>query len=210
MSNRSTVILRDTKDWKKWIELIKTTALKHDIWKYSNPSVAREKLPLRSEPNRPTPRDAVTTAVQEDDDDEVSFATLKAEEREYFRILQEQYSREIKIYDKQQEALADLRIKVQESVYVDMLRYTFNCDDVHAMLVALKERFAPNDKEREQELILEWKRLLKSPAKNQDIDLWLDKWEITFDECSEQKLPDVTGTRPHYDFLNATAQLNSS
>jgi len=138
----------------------------------------------------------------------VLLSSLTIDEREYFSSLLEDYKRLLKKYDRQVEALSDLRSKIQETVYADNLRYTMRCDHEHDIMLNLKARFAPTDKERQQELIAEWKSLCKKPEKGQDISVWLDKWENTYDDCKELDLPDVTNTRPHYDLLNAVQHLN--
>ncbi len=40
-----------------------------------------------------------------------------------------------------------------------------------------------------------------------EIDTWLMKWETTYEQCVQQKLPEVEGRRPMYDFLNAISRI---
>ena len=58
------------------------------------------------------------------------------------------------------------------------------------MLVNLKNRFAPMDEAREQELIQTWKKLQEAPD-GQDVENWLQKWETTYDNGLLLKIPDV-------------------
>jgi hypothetical protein len=44
LANKKSVILKDSKDWTKWVENIQTTALKHDVWKYVDPKESRPDL----------------------------------------------------------------------------------------------------------------------------------------------------------------------
>jgi hypothetical protein len=172
-TTRTVIILQDHKDYPKWIELKKTAALKYDIWRYCDPSINRANLELLRMLVRPKPSDVRTTL--EEGESQVTLATLSTNEREFFRIIMEDYMRERKTYDKQVEALADLRSQIQETVHADNLRYTFNCDTAYDMLSKLKARFAPSDREKQQEVIAQWKKLCKQSAKNQDLDAWLDK-----------------------------------
>ncbi|KAI1005480.1 hypothetical protein K3495_g2732 [Podosphaera aphanis] len=54
-TSRISVILHHNDDWEPWIELIKTSALKYNIWKYVDPNSKDEDIPSITEPERPTP-----------------------------------------------------------------------------------------------------------------------------------------------------------
>jgi len=45
------------KEWTKWIEIIKTAVLKHDIWKYEDPNTPKGIRPDYEEPIMPRPKD---------------------------------------------------------------------------------------------------------------------------------------------------------
>jgi len=77
------------------------------------------------------------------------------------------------------------------------------------MLVRLKNRLAPTDIAREQELICEWKKLQKQ-QRGQEIDNWLQKWDTVYQECLEENIPDVQGQRAIYSFLAAIHQIAPS
>ena len=82
-TTRIVVILKDYKDWKKWIEVIKTVVLKYDVWKYCNPSIRREELLVYEEPKRLKPVD-VNANTQ-------TYAILKEDEKEIYRSLLKDY-----------------------------------------------------------------------------------------------------------------------
>ena len=84
-TTRIVVILKDYKDWKKWIEVIKTVVLKYNVWKYCNPSIRREELLVHEEPKKPKPVD-VNVNTQ-------TYAALKEDEKEIYRSLLEDYQR---------------------------------------------------------------------------------------------------------------------
>jgi hypothetical protein len=77
------------------------------------------------------------------------------------------------------------------------------------MLVNLKNRFAPSDSAREQELVLEWKKLQNQPQ-NQDVNIWLHQWETLYDECKAEGIPDVQDNRPIHAFLDAISTIAPS
>ncbi len=60
----------------------------------------------------------------------------------------EDYKQLLKKYNRQVEALLDLRLKIQETVYTNNLRYTMRYNHEHDIMLNLKARFAPIDKER--------------------------------------------------------------
>lgn len=137
------IILLDSKDYTHWIENTKTAALKYDVWKYCNPDIKRADLQLLKEPVRPRPADIMAPLGEA-----------------IFLMELEDYAWEIERYDRQREALADLRMRIQETVHIDNLFYTFNCDTTYDMLSKLKARFAPTDREREQKVVAQF----QSPA----------------------------------------------
>jgi hypothetical protein len=67
----------------------------------------------------------------------------------------ESYKQDIRQYEKQKEALAKVRTRIQETVYANNLRYTINYEHLYNIIISLKKRFVPTDKEREQGLITE-------------------------------------------------------
>ena len=146
-TTRIVVILKDYKDQKNQIEVIKTVVLKYDVQKYYNPSIRREELLVYEEPKRPKLVD-VNVNTQ-------TYAILKEDEKEIYRSLLKDYQRVRRRFDQQVNVLADLRKQIQETVYINNLNYTFGYNIVYNILVKLKARFLLLDKEREQELITE-------------------------------------------------------
>jgi hypothetical protein len=80
---------------------------------------------------------------------------LNKNKQEELRMLQRDYEYNYKRFDNQEDALNNIYIYIQETVKRNFLTYTFKCDIAYKMLVNLKNRFAPSDTAREQELILE-------------------------------------------------------
>jgi hypothetical protein len=52
---------------------------------------------------------------------------------------------------------------------------------------------------------------MKRIGKNEVIsDAWIKKWEDTYTKCSDASLPEVSGNRPLYDFLQAIYAVDES
>lgn len=55
------------------------------------------------------------------------YAKLEPDEKEQFRILQSDYSYDLRQYDQKRLALSELCVKIQETVKESFLEYTFGC-----------------------------------------------------------------------------------
>ncbi|KAI0993084.1 hypothetical protein K3495_g15101, partial [Podosphaera aphanis] len=203
--NKQAVILHTKAEWDTWIELIKTSALKHDVWKFVNPDNDSE-IPILEEPIRPSPTavrapasGATTTRLSE----------LTSDEKEEYSFLKEEYIRHTKKYERQCEALADLRIKIQESIHTSNITFTYDCDTVHQILKNLAAQFSPTDEIRKQEIELEWQSLHTSWSKGVDFDQWLHQWEVTYNKMARINSPDIQGLKPVYKFLNSVNTLDT-
>ena len=168
------------KDWDDWIEVIRTTALGADIWDLIDPgkpkaSIPALALPIRPEPSHIKPPEAGQAAT--------TYSQLSTDEKEQFRQLQTDYNYDRKEYDRKRKALADIRVRIVETIKRDYVSYTYKCESVHDILVKLKDRLAPTDKIRERELIEQYRTACK-PPKSQNIEQWIQKWERTYDDCS--------------------------
>jgi hypothetical protein len=154
------------KDWDDWIEVIRTAALGADIWDLINPNKSRTAVQRLEQPLRPEPS-AVAPPIE--GQPTTTFSQLSTDEKEQFRQLQADYNYDRKEYDRKRKALADIRIRIVESLKRDYISYSHNCDSVHDLLVKLKERIAPTDKIRERELIKLYRAACK-PPKAQNIE----------------------------------------
>ena len=205
LASRTPVILRHNEDWESWIELIKTSALKYDVWKYVDPNEKDEEQHILQEPVRPSPNSVKAPAAGTSN---TLFANLDAQEREEYSYLKDLYSREMRRYEKQCEALGDLRIKVQESIHVDIMTYTHGCNSVRQMLVNLANTFAPNDENYKQELEEKWANLQRRWTKGRNVEEWIHEWEILYNKMSTLKLAEVEGMKPVRNFLSVVSSLD--
>lgn len=206
-ASKSLVILHTKEDWDPWIELIKTSALKHDVWKFVDPTIQEQELPKLLEPSRPKPNmvKRATTArpiIYLDD--------LSAAEKDEYISLKEDYTRSVRRWDKQEEALGELRIKIQESIHITNITFTYDCEGPYQMLRNLSNHFSPTDEIRKQELLIEWRELQRKWTKGTDVSDWLHKWEYIYNKMLLHKMPDIEGIRPVLDFLNVVNTLDAS
>ena len=169
-TTRSQVVLSSSEDWDKWIELIKTAALKAKVWTFVDPDTSKQQLPELVAPTRPSPGDVKESSTDSNTPEGtqtigsiVKYSQLSEDEKQQLLLLQKDYEFDRKKFQQQEEALNDLRIRIQETVKRDYLSYTFKCNSAYDMLVKLKQRFAPLDNAQKRELIAEWKKLQKSP-----------------------------------------------
>jgi hypothetical protein len=204
---KTTIILKGSDSWDNWIEIVKSAALKAQIWTAVNPDL------LDQEPTEEIAASRCRTKIVEPVMPTMAnVIDLEAQglpsdgDREMLRTLLTQYSYEVRKYEKQTSALGELRIKIQETIDESFLVYTFNCETPYEILKSLKNQFAPTDEIREQQLILVWKTYQKIKS-GTEIDTWLRDWESTYDKCVIHKLAEVQGQRASYDFLDAISKI---
>ena len=172
---KSLIILRTGNDWKPWIELMKTSALEYDIWKFVDPDIEVEDIPIFKEPEAPTPNDVKAPSEGRI---KTRFAELSADEKEEYYSLKEEYKTNHKRWNDQSLALGKLRTKIQESIDVTNLTFTYDCESAQKMLRNLANHFAPTDDIRRQEILLEWKILQSELQKDHNLGEWLQKWMV--------------------------------
>jgi hypothetical protein len=169
---QSAVILITEKDWYPWLELTTTSAEKLGLWKYINPAIQEENIPKLVAPEPPTPatvrsqpppraappgaspRTAVAdppaspgtkTAATPPSSTPIAFSDLKPVEQIQLKLLQLLYLDDLRPYQRQVEAMAELRATIQNTIHRDNFRYIRNCPTVWHMMVNLRDRFAPTD-----------------------------------------------------------------
>ena len=110
-----------SEDWDEWIEVIKTSAIASDIWNLVNPAIANPST--LEEPPAPKPTDVNPRKT--------TFSALDEDEKEELRELQRERKRNLSQYGRRKQALATLRVRIQETITRANLSYTFNCETVH-------------------------------------------------------------------------------
>ena len=205
---RTQIFLNSPKDWDEWILLLETEATRQRIWVYVNPKTPLSELPKLTEPVRPnaaavralfpaatgvsTPARSISSTPAPEPP--VTKSTLKPAERDLYDELYEDYLRSYKEYKKKEQALLDLRVRIQESVRREFLLAYCRGDNSYEILVALRDRLAQTPEHKEHDLLVRWNNL-KEYKKGQDIETWLQKWETMYDDCVKIGLPDVSKKR---------------
>jgi hypothetical protein len=193
------------KDWDDWIEVIRTTALAADIWDIINPNKSAANILQLTQLIRPEPSNVKPPAAGQPP---TAFSQLSTDEKEQLQQLQSDYNYDRKEYNRKRKTLAEIRVRIVESIKRDYVAYTHKCETVHDILVKLKDRIAPTDKIRKRELIEQYKSACK-PPKSQGIDQWIQKWEKTYNECSTFGISEVQGSRPLFDFVQAISGVST-
>lgn len=191
------VLLKSSKDWTRWLALIKTKAVNNDLWQHIDPTVPSP--PQFEPPAKPLPATFAPGA------ENVTVASLTAAQFQ-------RYNAEIMVW---QEELKDHRKKVkiiteiEDHVIKTTGTYWSTIESVtglHARLVKLKERVAPTTYAREQEVIRRYEHV-RTEAKSTRTEEWLAEWESALRDAIELKLPDVQDTRPTRHFLLAVEKI---
>ena len=195
------VILKGVDNWDEWIEVTKSVAIKGKIWDLVNPSSTQGEVEARTkavaehvEPKRPRASTVGGSGA--------TIESLSKDQVEVFKLLLSEYAYDIRIYESKENALNDLRIRIQETIHHELIPYTYQSTSAYDMLTTLKAHCAPTDEARRRELILKWKSLQQIRS-GTDISVWMRSWELTYDKCERMKLPDVDGDRASYDFITA-------
>jgi hypothetical protein len=63
-TDRSIVILKESNDWLKWLELIKSAAGQKEVWQFITPKTSADLLPVLEFPQKPTPGDVKAPSCQ--------------------------------------------------------------------------------------------------------------------------------------------------
>ena len=200
MASSSQVILSSSIDWLQWFQLIETSAVNADIWEYVDPSIKKDIIPTCTEPEEPTYRTVNPTAT--------TFRDLESLEREELRDLRSSFKRKYTIYREQKVALSNLVKRIQETVDHKHHYLLRGIHTPHGMLIALKDRLSPTEKDRERDLVEAFNKLKKMP-RNSDIDDWLAEWQSTYTQCKALDLPEVHKNRASVTFLNALRDVDA-
>ena len=193
------VILSTSSDWVEWFELIKTGAIQAEIWDFVNPNTNEDDLRTCSEPDEPTVASVMEGAR--------GYKDLDEYQREDLKDLKERYKRKYKEYREKKTALAALVKRIQETV--DRKHHYLLKDQTtpNLMLIALKKRLSPTERVRKRDLLTAYKKLQK-PPRNMDIEDWLIRWQVVFEQCKEVKLAEVSDNRPAVDFLTVLRNID--
>jgi hypothetical protein len=198
MPQTEQVILNDPRDWRIWYDSIKTTAREYGVLEHVDVD-APQPTPLQ----RP-----VFPCVQDVNRVATSVTQLKSEEYNELQYLERRYKDQVEIWKEKKRALVAIQEYINSSVSSKLREFLVDVESVYARVAELKSRVAPTDAARRQELIRQYRNLLKPPRSNH-MD-WLSQWERLSTEAIKLNLLDVQGSQPLYDFLSAVKSLDES
>jgi len=224
------IILDDDKDWLPWLEIIKSVAIENDLWDHINPSVSPERLKKLVDPIEPTPASVksiqpATPAVSVTSDhgitqqtqaatpatiSEVKFSDLSTAEQAQLQMQQQLHLHKLRLHEEKVKAMGKLRTRIQQTIAKRHFQYTRRCTYAWEMMRNLKNRFAPTDKAREQEVSNAWLMATNKPQRGKSIEKWVGDLESAYDEAVEFELPEVQGLHPHYALTMAVKDIAPS
>jgi hypothetical protein len=114
---------------------------------------------------------------------------------------------ELKEFELKERALTEMVKHIQETVSSTYISWTYDCDTVYEMLVALQRRLKPKDDVRRRELINKLIKLRDHP-KSRQVDEWLQDYEKTYRDDVKERIPDFSREYMVQGFLQAISKLN--
>jgi hypothetical protein len=153
-ATKTLIVLKDSKNWQKWIAVILTASQEHGLRDYVNPNILRTDLLVLSKPIRPTPniiKPFVPPTADPNTTRTTKYKDLNKGEQAQLALDTSIYLHEITNYKKKVQALGRLHTKILETIHSDNLPYTFNKTTIYDILLTLKEQFAPSDYAKKQE-----------------------------------------------------------
>jgi hypothetical protein len=194
-----TVILDGTNTWHDWLEVVKTKARAGKIWEYIDPSLSVDEVRKLVEPKMPEASDVEEGAESPTD--------LTDNDLKKLRELQQAVKPKLREFELKERALNEMVKHIQETVSSTYLSWTYDCNTVYDMLVALQMRLKPKKDVRRMELINRLIKLRDNP-KTRQVDEWLQEYEKTYREGVKEEIPDFNSEYVVQGFLQATSKLN--
>jgi hypothetical protein len=213
------IFLRTERDWIPFLEVIKNAADEYDLWNNIDPSIPKSQLPPLTPPVRPIYTDVIGTitvpapagqgGVQLATEREALYSDLSSDDKEEYRVLTEDWRYALRRYDQQHQGISKIRSVIVKMVPYEHLSYTYGQVTLYDLLINLKSRFAPTDTATESQVVLDYANAMKAPTRGTDIEQWTQQVETAYDRGVLLKIPETTGTRPHWAFINATKGIAS-
>jgi hypothetical protein len=185
------LILASTEQWDKWYYYIKTAATSTQIWQYVDPKTGAERV--NQEPKEPNVTDV--------NPDAITWSTLDAEEREYFRTLKDEYRVKWTEYQRKERFIRQLNLTILNSVDTNLWIVVRDAETPYQKLLALQNHMAPSTRGRERQIRQEYLALMHQKITN--LDTWMIQWKKAHQDAQSINLPDIQGDRDLEDFLVA-------
>ncbi|RKF82092.1 hypothetical protein GcC1_018019, partial [Golovinomyces cichoracearum] len=206
----NSIMLRNSEDWESfWFALegiagsSDTSVFKFiDVYDNANLLKSPELPKIPKAPDLPE-RPEVTLERNEVQTNQL-YTTLLTEHR----FLHAAYLEEKTKISKQLERYDALSGWVRQHVHPDNFIYMRNEQTLFKQLLALKKQFAPTDRARELRVTRLYNDALVY-GDNEPVIRWLDNYQHVYEKAKEVNLPEITGYRAHYDFINAIKSIDA-
>jgi len=167
-----------------WLYIIQDRAEQYEIWKYVNPDETGPQEPMK--PQRPEMTEANTSSHQ---------------------VLRVEYEHDLRMYEKQMDALRGLRSWMKESIHSSCIIYIKKVKTAREILKALKDAYQQTEPERIAEIEREYTRLRK-PPRMQDISAWLSQWRQLYKQADDAGLDLCKRLPAVMEFIRATSSIS--
>jgi hypothetical protein len=134
-SESTKIVLNGYETWDSWLALIRRAANEHRVWVYCNPYTPEPELPALIAPTPPTTRQV---RVLDATDETPAVNTLTPAEIQFYSMLRQDYRDQLKIFQEEQKALAELCSEIQRTIHKQYDPTLTECNTARAMLVKLK------------------------------------------------------------------------
>jgi hypothetical protein len=207
-TEKATIWLDGPNDYLDWISEVKRRALQRGVWNYIDPD--QSDRPVLSEPTGPDPTTYASASVASqalDEEREVDFGQLTPTQKTEYRFAWDRYQHQLKQYQSRRNGISEVYNWVSTSISPRCRIYIARCTELPEVLDKLKAKIQPTDHAYELSIIKAYSRI-KTIAKNQKIEDWIDRWEEALEKATLLGLPEVQGDRPIWDFLEAIKPIN--
>jgi hypothetical protein len=194
------LLLTESKDWDNWYELIRVTAVRKGIFPLIDVKKDEAPMPLER-PVRPP-----ITAVKAN---APAYSYLDDDEKEYYKILLDEYKDNTRRYEQQEKALDEIFTLISDTTALHLRTYTRDLNTPYEILRALRQRLEPSSIVRSFDLSKEY-QALKHTNKHTSVDRWLMRWETTYAAAVKFDIPDIQGQKPLWDFLTAVRAIDEA
>ena len=198
---RKELILKDHEQWDTWMLSLRSKVDRYNLWPYLDPDTATADVPELVQPTRPT----YATVKQ----GTTKLADLNTEERLELSELRAIYLEDQRLYTKQWEVYHELRDWFLQTTATTLHPFFVRLSDPRLMLIEIKKRCTIINHIREIELGQEYAKQKQTP-KNQDLNTWINNWEVLYQKCKTANIVEVAQDRPVFDFLAAIRPLAPS
>lgn len=189
-TNQKNIKLEKPADWTVWLLFIRTRAQIDNIWDLVDPDIEERPLYL-TRPIEPTYEGPLETTKD-----------FSITDFELYKARAVIYKAQLAKYTIQHEAFKGLITYIQSTISAAAAVFI---QEVEAhpwnLLKALKRRLAPSDEYRRLEIEVKYRELCKGPG-NQDIDKWLDSWQLTYSEGKELHVAEKQAKLPTQLYLD--------